>query len=899
MSRATIAALATALVAILAAAQPLAAADIPTPESLLGFTPGADGHLMDYDQLIMTVQSIAAQSDRIEMIEVGRSPQDRPMYLAFLSSPANLARLDALREINRALALDPTLTPPERLTFIDEGRVFVYTTLSMHSSEVGPSQMLPLFVHEIATTEDPDLLTALDNVVLMVVPCHNPDGMDMVVEHFRATSGTPYEGSSLPGLYHAYVGHDNNRDFVALTQADTRVIDRIASTEWFPHVLVEKHQMGSTGPRYFVPPNHDPIAENVPADLWHWMAVFGANLSRDMGADGLTGVASHYLFDNYWPGSTETPLWKNVIAFLTEAASCRLAAPVFIEPTELKVWGKGLSEYDISVNMPAPWPGGWWRLGDIVRYELSSMRSILRTASVNRREILKLRNNLARQQVTQGRSEPPFAYIVPREQRDPGVLADLVELLQRHGVQVSELTGTVQLGDRTFNTGDIVVDLAQPYRPFIKEVMEAQQYPVRRYEPGGEAIRPYDVTSWSLPLHAGLRHSEITVDRDVLDTTISPLPPAWSPSPPIPGTLPSTASVLACPARSTDCFKLAFAALEAGLNVARTVETTPDLASGTFLVAIDGHHDTARKLIKPLRMTPTILDELPDADTVPLTEPRIALVETWRHDMDAGWTRFVLDSLGIEFTRLRPEDVANADLATRFDVLILPDSDADVLVDGERSGPEHSYREVDLAPAYRQGLGTAGLNACVALLDAGGTIVSWGRSTELVLEHLDLPAPAGPEAPEGRGEEPLKPPLIPLPARDISDRLADQGLKVPGALLAVDVLQDHPLTWGLPSHLGVFSEGRPLFATSIPVADTDRRVIAVHPENDILISGYAEHEELLANVPAMVYLRSGPGQIVLFGFQPQFRSSTPATYPLLLNALLLPPADNPAFEPKM
>ena len=896
-SRFTMAALGSLLIALLAAAPALAATEIPTPESLLGFTPGADGHLMDYEQLITSVQAIAEASDRIEMVEVGRSPQDRPIYLAFLSSPENLARLDALREINRSLALNTTMSVAESLMFIDQGRVFVYVTLSMHSSEVGPSQMLPLFAHEIATTEDPAMLSVLDNVVVMVVPCHNPDGMDMVVQHYRTTKNTPYEGSSLPGLYHEYIGHDNNRDFVSLTQADTRVIDRIASTEWYPQVLVEKHQMGSTGPRYFVPPNHDPIAENVPPELWQWMSVFGANLSRDMGADGLTGVASHYLFDNYWPGSTETPLWKNVIAFLTEAASCRLAAPVFVEPTELAVWGKGLSEYDISVNMPAPWPGGWWRLSDIIRYELSSMRSILRTASQNRREILQLRNDLARDQVEQGRTEPPFAYLLPRQQHDPGRLADVVELLQRHGVQVSELIQDVQLGDHLWCAGDIVIDMAQPYRPFIKEVMEAQQYPVRRYEPGGEAIRPYDITSWSLPLHAGLLYHQISADRELLEIATTPVTSPWTPAPHMED-LSTPAVALACPARSIDCFQLAFAALDAGLEVTRTTAPTAHLAPGTFLVAIDGQHDTARQLIRPLRIAPTILDELPDVDTVPLSEPRIALVETWRHDMDAGWTRFLLDSLGVKFTRLRPEAVADASLAERFDVLLFPDSDADIVVSGKRSGTQRSYRAVDLAPAYREGLGAAGLEACVKLLEAGGTIVSWGRSTEVVLDHLDLPAPAGLTEPKGTGEESSETPLVPLPARDISDRLAKQGLRVPGALLAVNLLGDHPLTWGLPDRVGVFSQGRPLFATSIPVADTDRRVIAVHPDDDILMSGYAEHEELLANVPAMVWLRKGPGQIVLFGFQPQFRASTPATFPLLLNALLLPPADNPALKPR-
>ena len=213
----------------------------------------------------------------------------------------------------------------------------------MHSGEVAPSQSLPIFAHDMATTDDPEVLGRLDDVVLMFVPSHNPDGMDMVVEHYREYLGTTYEGSRLPRVYHKYVGHDNNRDFVSLTQEDTRVIAALYSTEWYPQVMVEKHQMGSTGPRYYVPPNHDPIAQNVDEGLWTWSAVFGSNLSHDMAKDGLQGVASHWVFDDYWPGSTETSIYKNVISFLTEAASCRTASPVFVEPTELSVRGKGLA----------------------------------------------------------------------------------------------------------------------------------------------------------------------------------------------------------------------------------------------------------------------------------------------------------------------------------------------------------------------------------------------------------------------------------------------------------------------------------------------------------------------------------------------------------------------------
>ena len=121
-------------------------------------------------------------------------------------------------------------------------------------------------------------LAVLDDGVVMVVACLNPDGMDMVVQHYRENLGTRYEGASMPGLYHPYVGHDNNRDFVTLSQVESRVVSRAFSTEWYPQVLIDKHQMGRTGPRYFVPRYHDPIAENIDAGLWHWSAVFGSNL---------------------------------------------------------------------------------------------------------------------------------------------------------------------------------------------------------------------------------------------------------------------------------------------------------------------------------------------------------------------------------------------------------------------------------------------------------------------------------------------------------------------------------------------------------------------------------------------------------------------------------------------
>jgi len=331
--------------------------NIPNPESYFGFTPGADKMLFDYERLVSYLQELEKVSPMIKLEKIGESPLGRPVYIALISSAGNIKNLNRLKEISRELALNPNLTPGQREQYVNDGKVFFLFTLSMHSNEVAPSQSLPLIAYEMLTSGDEELKNQLENVVYMVVPNHNPDGMDMVVEHYTKYKNTKYDGSSLPGLYHKYVGHDNNRDFVALTQQDTKAISMLFSKEWFPQVMVEKHQMGSGGPRYFVSPPHDPIAENIDAGIWNWMKIFGSKTITKLTDAGLKGVTQNYLFDDYWPGATETCIWKNIIGMLTEGASVNYATPIYIEPNELQAWGKGMGEYKKSINMPEPWTG--------------------------------------------------------------------------------------------------------------------------------------------------------------------------------------------------------------------------------------------------------------------------------------------------------------------------------------------------------------------------------------------------------------------------------------------------------------------------------------------------------------------------------------------------------------
>ena len=857
----------TALVVFSAAAQENGA--VPDPETFFGFKPGADRMLFTYEQLISYLQEVDGNSPRLKMVEIGESPLGRKMFIAFISDAQNIQNLENLKNINKKLALDYNLSDAERQQLVSDGRVFVLATLSMHSGEVAPSQSVPLIAFDLVTTTDPQKIAWLKDVVYMLVPCHNPDGMDMIVNHYNKYKGTKYEGSSMPGVYHKYVGHDNNRDFVILSQKDTKAIAAIYNLTWYPQVMVEKHQMGYTGPRYFVPPTHDPIAENVEAGIWNWSGVFGSNLIKHMTASGLSGISQHYIFDDYWPGSTETCIWKNVIGFLTEAASASYATPIYVEPNELRVYGKGLSEYKMSVNMPDLWPGGWWRLGDIVEYEVQSTMSIIETASLYRDKILYFRNDICKREVERGQTQAPYYYAFPIEQHDPGELVNLVHLLIEQGINVYQLSDGITFAANQFHKNDIVVPLAQPFRPFIKEVLETQEFPIRHYTPNGEVMKPYDITTWSLPLHRGVTSVELKERSTNLEALLQPIDNSFN----LRSTRPEKFWAMIFPATNNESFFAAVQAIKSGEKVWRIEEDVlineKNVPRGSFLI-----NNLPQKLAENLTVEPIYILEEMALKKIPLKLPRIALVESYFHDMDAGWTRFIFDSYGVAYQVIHPGEFKNTDFENKYDVVIFPDEAKSILMEGKYK-TDDDYTISSYPPEFTEGIGKDGMNKLMTFIDKGGLIISWGRSAQLFSGTLTIPLS------KDTGED------FQLPFSDVSEKLQKEGLYCPGSLIGIKINQNHPLSYGLPAEIGVFYRGRPVFETSLPHFDMDRRVIAKFPEKDILISGYCENEKKLSDKSAMLWIKKGKGQFVLFAFNPQFRASTQVSYKLLFNAMLL------------
>jgi len=830
----------------------------PSPEEFLGFQVGADRKLADYEQIAAYFQALDRASDRVALEAIGTSTQGRTIWMAAISTPENLAGSTRHQEIARRLADPRGLSPTEMEALVGEGKAIVLVTCAIHSTEIGASQMAMELAYALATTSDPAWERILGDVILLLAPSINPDGTTMVVDWYRKGLGTPQEGGQMPWLYHPYAGHDNNRDFFMLELPETRAVNTVLTRTWLPQVYLDEHQMGSTGPRIFVPPFTDPIAANVHPLVWRLVDLFGTEMAVQLQQAGKQGVIDSYAFDGYWPGGTmNTAWWKNIVGLLTEVASAQIATPVRIEENELAGNSKGLPDYRSQVSFPDPWPGGSWTLRDIVDYELIATRSLLETASLHRSDLLRDRARMALDAVARGRTGSPRAFAFPPAPRDAATAAHLVEILLAHGIEIGRAEAPFASGRRQFPAGTLVVPLDQPNGPFARELLEVQRYPEIVAAPGGEILRPYDVTGWTLPLQMGVEGEWIDAAPDRLPLLTVPPDPG--------GGITGEGDVWLLGRESNA------AALAVNRLLAEEVRVRTALASfraggrawaaGTYLVT-GAKRDKVESIAIAAKVTLHALPAEPEVRTVRLQPARVGLYKPWAASMDEGWTRLVLERFGFPYQSLDNAAMRGGGLRKRFDVLVLPDLRMDVMIDGFRKPEEgeSSYR-TELPPEYRGGIGEEGVKALTEFVDAGGTLVTLDTAAELPIAKLNLPV------------------------RDVLTKVPASDFLCPGALLAIDVDSNHPLGFGVPGRIAGYFAASPAFATSIPGAEADRAVVARYPDEPLLLSGWIRGDEKLRRRAAIVDVRRGKGRVVLLGFRVQHRAQTHGTFRLLFNAL--------------
>ena len=238
---------------VLAPGLPAQRHPVPTPASVLGFEPGTDRKLPTWKQVGDYFTALDKASPRVSVRTLGKTTLGRPFLVAFISDSATLANLERYRAIQRKLA-DPRLRGANELPrLLAEGKNVILITSSIHSTEVGGFLTPLMLADRLARAETDDARSILANTIVMLVPSQNPDGVDIVGDWYRATLGTPAEGSGPPTLYHHYTGHDNNRDWYAFTQVETRYTVDSLYTPWDPQIVNDIHQQGPNGGRIFIP----------------------------------------------------------------------------------------------------------------------------------------------------------------------------------------------------------------------------------------------------------------------------------------------------------------------------------------------------------------------------------------------------------------------------------------------------------------------------------------------------------------------------------------------------------------------------------------------------------------------------------------------------------------------
>jgi hypothetical protein len=827
------------LCSLLLPSGPAAAATPPSPSEFLKLPVGADRTLADWGQIVSYFRALDAASDRVEVATIGRSTLGEEMIVAAISTPENLANKGRIREIARRLADPRGLSESEAAAFVKEGKVVLLVTCAIHASEIASTQMAMEWAHALATAEDVETRRRLSEVVLLLVPSLNPDGNRMEVDWYRKNLGTRWEGSRMPWLYHHYTGHDDNRDFTQLTQVETKAISRLLYHDWFPEVYLDEHQMGASGPRMFVPPYADPLDPDIHPLVIREVNVIGSLMSMRLEQAGKSGVISGWAFDASWPGgSKNTAWWKNVTGVLTEVASARVATPVDVPASELRGGGKGLVEYGTQINFPNPWRGGAWRLRDVMDYERIASDALLEYCATHREDVLS--NMLAKARASIGAAAPGEAYRIPMDQRDPATARALAALLVEHGVEVK--------GDAA---GDAWVPLAQPYGRFVREMLEPQRFPEVKLVPGREIVAPYDVTAWSLPLSMG-----VSVAKARLPEGLRP----WSPPASVPAPLPA-ARAFALGPESPERWKVVAAARKGG-GVSILPKADGALPAGTLVLDADAAR-TAASVAADLGLALAPLAAAPSG-AGKLRAPRVGLYKPWIASMDEGWTRFLLERYGFVPVTLDNAAIRSGRLASKVDVLVLPDVEKEVIATGKPKREEGEMKYFpEPRPEYAGGLGKEGAAAIREFVDGGGTLVALASASEYAIEELQLPV------------------------RNVLAKAKPEEFLCPGSLVRVEIDPAHPVTFGLPASLPVFLDGPLAFQTAMPGAEMSRQVLASYPAEarDVLVSGWIRGEQKLTRNAAAVALTYGKGKLVLIGFRAQHRAQTIATFPFLFNAL--------------
>lgn len=827
-------------------------AEVPTPAALLGYELG--DRFTTHETLLRAVDAIANASDRVQVRSYGKTATGRPLVLATVSSPANLARLADVRAGMRKLA-DPRTwkSAADRDALLASLPIVVWLSFNVHGNEPSPSESALAVLWHYAAADDEATKAVLDQTVIVIDPCLNPDGRERYVSWLHSVMGpTPNpdphaEEHSEPwpgGRFNHYM-FDLNRDWAFLTQLETQARVR-AYRELLPQVHVDFHEMYPDS-SYFFFPAAAPVNSNLPRHIARWGEVFGAGNAAAFDRHAWPYYTGED-FDLFYPGYGDAwPSFNGAIGMTYEQA--------------------GHSPAGVVIRRE---DGELLTLRDRIAHHFTAALATVATASANRDGLLADFARFYEDAIWEGENGAERAYVlVPG--RDPDRCDELVALLTQQGVEVKQATAPFEakrahayapdvVEDRRFPAGAFVVSLAQPMKHLARTLLEPRS-PVRE-------TSFYDVSAWSLPL---LYDVEAYWTEQPITAELAPAAEAAARAGRIDGGIAGVAYLV-----HWDSFRsprVLDRLLRGGVRVSTATRAFTiageEFAQGALVIPIAGNTKDVHALVaacsealgvRMLAVSSSLTEKGPDLGAEsfrPVAVPSIGVV-TGRGTgpSSVGAIRFLFERrLGVPCSMLPLEDLRGIDLAD-YSVLVLPDGFG-----------------------YDDELGSGGFDALRQYVERGGSIVGIaGGAFALTKERggfIDVRTRDDDQAPPPEAKDREW-----MPSKDVAERMRQQ--QVPGTLFRVRLDPDHPLAFGDDdASLAVLMEGTTAFTLKGPGVR-----LGVFGQ-DSLLSGFASAENV-AKLNGKAYLadvRMGRGHVILFANDPNFRGFARGQTGLFLNAV--------------
>ena len=852
-------------------------AEVTPPEKFLGFRVGADYHLATYDQAVAYFKVLEGESAKLKVFEMGKTGMGRTMIYAVIASENTMKNLDRYREITQKLAVVEGLTDEQARKLAAEGKAIVWIDVGIHASECAPAQHALQLAYDLITADDADTRLILENTILVLVFA-NPDGMQLVADWYHPNIGTPFETSSMPYLYNRYAGHDDNRDSYMNNLVETQNITRLLNRVWYPVVLYDHHQSAPFPARIWIPPAAEPTNPNLHPLFIRGKNLIGSAMGYAFDREGKDGAISRFAFDFIYPGYEDSfGDFFHIISIMTETALYSYATPRFYTVRDFPEDYRDLTP---SVFYPSPWKGGWWRLRDAVDYCLTASKAVLHTSALYREAFLYGKYRMGKDTAARFAKEPPYAWIIPREQWDAPTAALLVDRLLLQGIKVFRAEKPFTADGVSYPAGTWVIPMNQPFALFVKAVFEEQAYPdltkypdlwqgiVQPQQFQNAYLPPYDLAGWSLPYQMGVK--AVRVDTP-LAATLAEIKRADLEG----GAAAGGGSFWLISTQANNGFTAVNRILKKGGEVTRARESFSlngkTWPAGTFAVRAGS---VTREYMAGLAGELSLeiaAGEMPaSAKTVKLKTPRIALYKSWRASMDEGWTRWILEQYEFPYANITSAEVRAGALRAKFDVLIIPSMSADAIVNGFAPGT--------MPPNYVGGISDAGVMNIKAFVREGGTLITLNSGCLFAIDRLGLPA--GDALRSFRGS-------TGGPFGDAGARPAAPEFVCPGSILRMMFNPAHPVAYGMPEKgAGVFYNS-PAFQLYPGGGEGGKggEVIASYPDDSLLISGYLKGEKYLKNRVAAAAFPMDKGKVVLLGFGVQNRAQPYGTFKLLFNAI--------------